>query len=83
MQFPSLTDTVDDALIRDGQVLRSLMHHLPQEQAHAIEMAFFEGLTHTELAQRLQLPLGTVKARIRMGLQKLRTHWLEMMEQEN
>lgn len=65
----------DDLPFRDGQLLRELMRQLPPEQAQCIEMAFFEGFTHSQLAQQLNLPLGTVKARIRMGLQKLKTHW--------
>jgi RNA polymerase sigma-70 factor, ECF subfamily len=83
MPLASEGDAPDDPLLRDGQLLRALMHQLPPEQAQAIEMAFFGGLTHTELASRLNLPLGTVKARIRMGLQKLRNYWLEATQPEH
>ncbi len=61
----------------DGQLLRKLLRNLPREQAELIELAFFEGYTHSELADLLGLPLGTVKTRLRMGMQKLRLAWDE------
>lgn len=45
---------------------------LPEEQRSCIRLAFFEGLTHVELARRLDQPLGTVKSRISLGMKKLR-----------
>jgi RNA polymerase sigma-70 factor (ECF subfamily) len=45
---------------------------LSPEQRNCIELAFFEGLTHTQIAERLQAPLGTVKSRILLGMNKLR-----------
>ena len=61
----------------DGQLLRRLLAQLPAEQRILIELAYFMGFTHSELAERMQLPLGTVKTRIRSGLQKLRVLWHE------
>lgn len=64
----------------DGQVLRQLLLRLPSAQRHLIELAFYEGYSHSELAELLNLPLGTVKTRLRMGMQKLRALWEESQE---
>jgi RNA polymerase sigma-70 factor (ECF subfamily) len=45
---------------------------LSEPQRTAIELAFFEGLSHSEIAERLAQPLGTIKTRVRLGMQKLR-----------
>ena len=65
----------DDPAAEDGRLIRSLLSQLPVEQACVIELAFFQGMTHSEMAERLNLPLGTVKTRVRLGLQKLRSLW--------
>lgn len=50
----------------------SAMSVLSGQQRSAIELAFFDGLSHSEIAERLGEPLGTIKTRIRLGMQKLR-----------
>ena len=54
------------------RTLTGALAGLPAEQRHLIEAAFFEGYTHSELAQRFELPLGTVKTRIRAGMSAMR-----------
>lgn len=55
-----------------GKILRSAVLKLSKEQREAIEMAYFSGLTQQEIADRLEEPLGTVKARIRRGMLRLK-----------
>ena len=52
--------------------IRGVLAQLPQDQRRALEMAFFEGMTHTEIAAKSGEPLGTIKTRIRTGLLVLR-----------
>lgn len=56
-----------------SKMVRSAVMELSDDQRRAIELAFFGGLTQNEIAQQLHQPLGTVKARIRRGMIKLRT----------
>src|SRR5258708_4441636 len=65
----------DDPASEDGRLIRSLLAQLPAEQAQVIELAFFQGMTHSTIAESLNLPLGTVKTRVRLGLQKLKILW--------
>lgn len=55
------------------QIVRDAMARLPEAERTLIQLGFFGGLTHQELARRTGAPLGTVKTRIRSGLRKLRT----------
>lgn len=53
--------------------VRQALSTLPQEQLRILELAYFSGYTHAEIADLLDLPLGTVKGRMRLGLQKVRS----------
>ena len=57
---------------REARHVRQAVEVLPPEQRQVIELAYFDGLTHRQIAQLLELPAGTVKARMRVGLQRLR-----------
>ncbi len=57
----------------EGERVRLALGTLPEEQRSPIELGFFGGVTHEEIARRTATPLGTVKTRIRAGLRKLRT----------
>lgn len=62
-----------DASMQEFQVLASgALAEIDQQERTAIELAFFEGLSHSQIASRLDSPLGTVKSHIRRGLAKLR-----------
>jgi RNA polymerase sigma-70 factor (ECF subfamily) len=78
-----ISDPTEDVLIneRRDRVLAA-MQRLPVEQREVIELAYYEGLTHVEIATKTGKSLGTVKTRIRLGLNKLRQvldalDWLE------
>ncbi|HEY3123335.1 MAG TPA: sigma-70 family RNA polymerase sigma factor [Thermoanaerobaculia bacterium] len=69
----SREDIEADAAGREWEAkCRAAIGQLPEDQKRALELAYFEGLTHQEIAQRTATPLGTVKTRIRLGLMKLR-----------
>ena len=54
--------------------MREALDALPHLQQQVLKLAYFSGLTHMELAERLGLPLGTVKGRMRLELEKLRNN---------
>ena len=67
---PSPLETQADQELRTA--IGAAVAGLPQSQQQAIELAYYEGLSHTEIATRLNQPLGTVKTRIKLGMSKLR-----------
>jgi len=56
----------------EGQQVREALARLPRDQQDSILLAYFDGYTHAEIARTLGIPLGTVKGRLRIGLQKMR-----------
>lgn len=72
--LPAQAVPVDDQLVSSHQAaaVRDAVGGLPLTHRVAIELAFYEGLTHGEISDRLEWPLGTVKTRIRQGLLRLR-----------
>lgn len=70
----SVAESAADSVDRSDEAkrVRNVLEKLPNEQRQAIELAFFSDLTHHEIAAQLGQPLGTIKARIRRGLLKLR-----------
>jgi RNA polymerase sigma-70 factor (ECF subfamily) len=81
MPASTAEDPIDSALQTDDRiVIQRAMALLPAEQRLAIQLAYFGGYTQQEIADGLKQPLGTVKTRIRLGLQKLRAVLIEQRD---
>lgn len=76
----NVPNTATDNAWFDAQIVQRLLQELPDSQRVLVELAFYWGYTHTELAEQLDLPLGTVKTRLRAGLLKLRSLWEQEQE---
>lgn len=77
---PAAEHTEAEAIRREtAREVRSRLDELPGEQSQVIELAFFGGFSHSEIAEMLQMPIGTVKGRMRLGLEKVRASLAEGM----
>jgi len=71
LEAPERTD-VEVARREEARMMRALLDELPEEQRRVIELAYFGGFTHEQIAAMLDAPLGTVKGRMRLALEKMR-----------
>jgi RNA polymerase sigma-70 factor (ECF subfamily) len=65
----------------DANSVRKALQNLPPDQLHVLLQSYFNGLTQAEIADRLGIPLGTVKTRMRLGLQKLKAALLDQKKE--
>lgn len=73
-RLPAAEDTELEVARRDeAGTVRSALRSLPDEQSRVIELAYYGGYSHSEIAELLEEPLGTVKGRMRLGLEKMHT----------
>ncbi len=63
---------VEAARREEARSVRAAIEELPEEQVRVIELAYFGGFSHSQIADQLDMPIGTVKGRMRLGLDKLR-----------
>jgi RNA polymerase sigma factor (sigma-70 family) len=76
----TFTNVIDETIGQDSQyqgnqqedLVREAMKHLPEEQKALLQLAFYDGQSHSEIAEVTGLPLGTVKSRIRLAFSRLR-----------
>jgi len=70
--------TEEEVVRRDEAAgVRGALRELPRDQSKVIELAFFGGFSHSEIAEMLGMPLGTVKGRMRLGMEKIRMRMAE------
>ena len=78
LEAPELTD-VEVARRDEAREVRSAIETLPSEQSRVVDLAYFGGFTHSQIAEMLETPIGTVKGRMRLGLEKLRRELVEQV----
>jgi RNA polymerase sigma-70 factor (ECF subfamily) len=76
---PGVVVVEEIGLPQERAAVRAALEDLPDEQRQVIEMMYFEGLSQSRIAQKLELPLGTVKSRCLLGMRRLRASlvWME------
>jgi len=80
---PAPERTEDEALRREtSRELQGALRQLPTDQSQVIQLAYFGGFSHSEIAAMLGMPLGTVKGRMRLGLEKVRVQLAEAISPE-
>ncbi len=81
LQIPSarvLDDPLEHASHREAEEkITQALAKLPKEQRHVIELSYFAGMSQSEIAEQLDIALGTIKTRMRLGMQKLRNLMIE------
>lgn len=75
--WPLLTDNKQDAEEARWQSLYFMLHDLPEAQRQVLELAYYQGMSQSEISAELGWPLGTVKTRLRAGMEALRRAWLK------
>jgi RNA polymerase sigma-70 factor (ECF subfamily) len=70
-EAPERTD-IEVARLQEAHSVRAALKQLPSEQARVLQLAYFGGFSHSQIAEMLEMPIGTVKGRMRLGLEKLR-----------
>jgi RNA polymerase sigma-70 factor, ECF subfamily len=70
-EAPERTE-IEVARLQEARNVREALEALPEEQARVLQLAYFGGFSHSQIADMLEMPIGTVKGRMRLGLEKLR-----------
>jgi RNA polymerase sigma-70 factor (ECF subfamily) len=79
--WPVLPDKATASREARWRAMYFAVQSLPEEQRQVIDLAYYKGLSQSEIAEVLGWPLGTVKTRVRAAMQALRSHWLEESEE--